>query len=186
MSTTARLSLAQFDRMIEQGKFEPKEKHHLELIHGELRDMSPIGPTHEVVVDRLTRWSILNLPAGRVWVRIQNSIGIPALDSAPEPDVAWVNERDYSKGRPKGEDVLLIIEVAESSLAYDRGEKARLYAAAGIADYWIVNLVDQCIEVRRQPQRGEYRDLTTVLKGQEARPIEFPMLALPFSLLFPD
>jgi Uma2 family endonuclease len=148
--------------------------------------MSPIGPSHEVVVDRLAKWSFLNLPLDRVCVRIQNSIGIPALDSAPEPDVAWVNERDYSKGRPKGEDVPLIVEVAESSLAYDRGEKARLYAAAGIAEYWIVNLIDKQIEVRRQPDYGRYRDLTVFSIGQEVRPRNFQERAIPVSRVFDE
>ena len=117
------------------GLFDGENRRRIELIHGELREMNPIGPTHEEVVDRLNRWSIKHLPEDRVRVRVQNSIGLPALQSAPEPDIAWVVERDYSRGRPTAADVLLVIEVAESSLKNDIGEKADLYAAAGIADY---------------------------------------------------
>jgi Uma2 family endonuclease len=135
VSTIARLSLAEYDRMIACGLFDGKNRRRIELIHGELREMNLIGPTHEEVVDRLNRWSIKHLPEDRVRVRVQNSIGLPALQSAPEPDIAWVVERDYSRGRPTAADVLLGIEVAESSLKNDIGEKADLYAAAGIADY---------------------------------------------------
>ena len=136
MSTIAHLSLAEYDRMIERGVFDQGKRRRLEFIRGEIRDMTPIGSMHEVVVDRLNEWSMRNLPEGKVWVRVQNSIGLPSLESAPEPDIAWVARRDYSHGRPTAEDVLLIVEVAESSLAYDCGEKAELYAQAGIADLY--------------------------------------------------
>lgn len=186
MSTTVRLSLAQYDRMIAQGLFEPKEEHYVELIHGEIRPMNPIGAPHEVAVDILNFWSVRNLPDDKVWVRVQNSVGIPALDSAPQPDIAWVAKKDYTAGRPTGGDVLLIIEVAESSLAYDRGEKAELYARAGIQDYWIVNLVNHCIEVHRNPAADRYQSIAKLQASQEMRPLAFPDLALPVSLIFPD
>jgi Uma2 family endonuclease len=111
-------------------------------------------------------------------VRVHNSIGIPDQESTPEPDVVWVVRRDYSRGRPTAADVLLLIEVAESSLAYDAGEKADLYAATGIADYWVVNLPDRCIEVRREPVGGRYRSLKTHLGDDEVRPLAFPDAAL--------
>ena len=114
--------------------------------------MTPIGPQHEEVVDRLNAWSVAAVHPLSIRVRIQNSIGIPDLESAPEPDIAWVVERNYSQGRPTATDVLLIIEVADSSLAYDTGEKAALYAAAGVADYWIVDIPHRCVEVRRDPR----------------------------------
>ena len=119
-------------------------------------------------------------------VRVQNSIGIPKLDTAPEPDIAWVLRSDYSSGRPLGTDVLLIIEVADSSHEYDCGEKAEIYAAAGIADYWVVNIPDECVHVYRQPDRGRYRTLITFSNGDEIHPLAFPEIALPVSLLFGD
>jgi len=178
MSTIARLSLAEYDRMIETGVFDHRNRQRLEFIRGEIRKMTPIGSMHEVVVDRLAEWSFENVPKGKVWVRVQNSIGLPTLESAPEPDIAWVARRDYSRGRPTAEDVLLVIEVAESSLEYDTGEKAELYAAAGIADYWVINLPDRWIEVRRDPAAGRYRSLQTCSGEEELRPLGIPGLAL--------
>ena len=178
MSTIARLSLAEYDRMIEHGVFDHGKRRRLEFIRGEIREMTPIGSLHEVTVDRLTEWSIRSLPEGKVWVRVQNSIGLLEVESAPEPDLAWVVRRDYSQGRPTAADVLLVIEVAESSLGYDCGEKADLYAAAGVNDYWVVNLPDRSIEVRRDPGGGRYRNLHTCTSDDEVRPLAMPEIAL--------
>jgi Uma2 family endonuclease len=185
MSTIARLTIEQYDRMIASGVFETGLlRQRIELIDGELREMSPIGPQHEDGVVVLTKWSVKNAPEELVSVRIQLSIGIPTLDSAPEPDVAWVKQRRYMRSRPKSSDVFLIIEVADSSLEYDRGEKAHLYAAAGIKDYWIVNVIEECVEVYREPKNGRYRQLETCRAPGRVRPLAFPKLALPLELLF--
>ena len=184
MSTIAQLSLAEYDRMIERGVFDHGKRRRLELIHGEIRDMTPIGSLHEEVVDRLNEWSITNLSQGDARVRVQNSIGLPSLQSAPEPDIAWVARRDYSRGRPAAEDVLLVVEVAETSLEYDTGEKADLYAAAGIADYWVVNLADRSIEVRRDPGAGRYRTMQTYSGDDEVQPLAVPQIALRPSMLW--
>lgn len=178
MSTVARLTLTDYDRMIEAGVFDRGRRRRLEFIQGEIREMAPIGSMHEVIVDRLNEWSIESLPKGKVWVRVQNSIGLPSLESAPEPDLAWVARRDYSAGRPTAEDVLLVIEVAEESLAYDTGEKADLYAAAGVADYWVVDVVGRAVEVRRDPSDGRYRSLKTYAGGDELRPLSMPEATL--------
>jgi len=178
MSTIARLPLESYDKMIAAGLFDGPNRQRVELIYGELREMNPIGPKHEEIVDRLVEWTTAHVPRNKVRLRVQNSIGLPSLASAPEPDIAWVTQKSYLSGRPRAEDVLLIIEVAESSLDYDRGEKAELYAAAGIQDYWVVNLVEQCIEVFRDPDRGRYRSLVTIYPGDAARPLKFPELAL--------
>jgi Uma2 family endonuclease len=178
MSTIAQLSLAEYDRMIACGVFDGPNRRRLELIHGEMREMSPIGPTHEVVVDRLTEWSFQSLPKGRAWIRVQNSIGLSNLQSAPEPDLAWVARRDFSHGRPTAAEVLLVIEVADSSLAYDCGEKADLYASAGIADYWVINLPERSIEVRREPAGGRFGSVTKFSGDQEVRSLAVPEVSL--------
>ena len=178
MSTIARLSLDDYDRMIEAGVFDQGRCRRLEFIRGEIREMNPIGPPHEEIVDRLGAWSFDNLPRDTIRIRVQNSIGLPELESAPEPDLAWVVQRDYSSGRPTAEDVLLVIEVAETSLAYDTGEKAELYAAAGIADHWVVDVAARAIEVRRDPVAGRYRSLRTHTGDDEVRPLAMPSIAL--------
>jgi Uma2 family endonuclease len=184
MSTSTRITVDQFDDMIAHGRFNRDCRDRLELIYGEIRPMSPIGPPHESLVDRLTEWSFRSLPAGAVWVRVQNSIGIPILDSAPEPDLVWVRRKDYWNYRPLAEDVLLVIEVADTSLAYDQGVKAGLYASAGIKEYWVANVPARSIEVRRDPEGSSYRSLEILRSGQEARPLAFPEVALTVSQLF--
>ncbi len=184
MSTIAHLSLAEYDRMIAAGVFDNGRRRRLELIHGEIREMSPIGSEHEEAVDRLNEWSIRSLPAAKVRVRVQNSIGLPELESAPEPDIGWVARRDYSRARPTAADVLLVIEVSESSLKYDSGEKADLYAAAGIADYWIVNLVDRRIEVRRDPSAEGYRSQAEFAGEDEIRPLAVQEIVFRPSILW--
>lgn len=184
MSTVAHFTLAQYELMAEAGVFDGKHGQRVELIRGEIREMTPIGIQHGDVVDRLTRWSIENLPAERAWVRIQGTLTVPALESAPEPDVLWLVPKDYSQGHPGPEDVLLLIEVAESSLAEDTGEKAQLYAEAGIADYWVVNLVDNCVEVFRDPQPSGYTSRQTRRSDEEIRPLALPDVALKPSALF--
>lgn len=181
MSTVVRLSIEEYDRMIESGVFENRR---IELIYGELRQMSPIGVPHEYAVDELNEWSMKNAPLDRVRVRIQHSVGLAELSSVPQPDVAWVARLDYTRYRPTSADVLLLIEVSDSSLAYDRGKKARLYATVGITDYWIVNIRDRCIEVRRQPVGKSYEDIRIYNIGETVSPLHFPSLALPVGTVF--
>ncbi len=132
----------------------------------------------------MNEWSFESLPPKAARVRIQGSFGIPELNSVPQPDVAWLRRRDYSTTRPTPNDVLLVIEVADSSLAKDRGLKAKLYAKAGISDYWIVNIPGQCIEVGRDPQGKVYRSVEVFRAGQEVRPLAFPDVVLPVDRIF--
>lgn len=185
MSVATRITVVDYDRMIAAGHFAPGPKRRrIELIDGELRPMSPIGSLHEALVDRLTRWSCENTSEEFVHIRVQNSIGIKELDSAPEPDLVWARAKDYSLGRPLASDVVLIIEVADTSLAYDRGEKAALYAAAGIPDYGIVNIPDRCLEVLRQPQDAGYQSREVLFTKDEIRPLAFHGAVLHVATLF--
>jgi Uma2 family endonuclease len=92
-------------------------------------------------------------------VRVQNPVQLGDL-SEPEPDLAVVtfDRNDYSTRHPNATDILLLIEVADSTLRFDRTQKRRLYATHAIPEYWIVNLIDHCLEVYRQPQDGDYLD----------------------------
>ena len=76
--------------------------------------------------------------------------------------------RDYSTQRPLADDVLLLIEVSDTTLSIDRGKKAKLYARAGIADYWIINIPKRCVEIRRDPEGEVYRSVQTLHRGEEA------------------
>ena len=186
MSQIARFSIAEYDRMIDGGVFDPRDQRRIELIRGELREKCDLGPFHEHVADRLNEWSIRTPPEGKFRIRVLNSLGLPDLESVTEPDIAWVAPRDYSQARPTAADVFLLIEIAEESLSYDTGEKADLYAAGGIQDYWVVSIPDRSIEVRRDPSGGRYRSLTTFTGDDEVRPLAIPEIALRPSQLWPS
>ena len=184
MTTALRFTVTEYDRMIEQGIFDDRPEQRLELIYGEIREIPPANPPHSYVIDLLNYWSVDHAPRDQVHVQIQNPLGIPALDSVPLPDVAWMKSRNYRRKRPEPRDVLLLIEVSESSLAYDRGEKAALYAAAGLKDYWVVNLQDSCVEIHRRPRSGEYRSIESFSAGQSVSPLAFPEITLEVDTLF--
>lgn len=186
MSTSVKITYDQYLEMIARGDFEPEEDHRVELLDGEIVAMSPIGDRHAEIVDFLVEWSILRGPIDRMKVRNQHSVGIPELASVPEPDLAWVRRQSYMNRKPQPADVLLLIEVADSSLSKDRGLKSRLYARAGIADYWIVNIKTRSIEVRRDPHGDTYRSKRTYRPGRSISPLAFPEVALPVGLVFPD
>jgi Uma2 family endonuclease len=185
MSTSTRITLDQYHEMIRQGLFEPREEHHVELLEGEITPMSPVGPPHSSFLSLLNEWSLRRLPKKAVWVRVQDPVEIPELDSEPEPDLVWAKRADYSERHPLPQDVLLLIEISDSSLPKDRGIKAQVYAKAGIADYWIVNVLDQCIEVRRDPHDDSYHSVEVFRAGQEVRPLAFPDVALAVARIFP-
>ncbi len=183
-STALRLSLDDFNRMVEEDAFRPLGRRRIELIYGELREVTPPGPTHAQAVASLIRWTTDNTTRREVMLRVQDPIEIPALDSAPQPDLVWAKPKNYSKRHPQARDIILLIEVADSSLADDVGEMAVLYAQAGIKDYWVVNIPDLCIEVFRRPRAGRYLDHETILAGQEISPLAFPRIALSNGGLF--
>ncbi len=192
MSTSVKFSYRQYQEMIRLGLFNPPEEHRVELIFGKIvpvygkSPMSPINPPHDSAVDRLNEWSFEVLPQGRVWVRVQGSIGIDAFESQPQPDLVWLIRKDYSRARPTPADVLLLVEVSDSTLKKDQGRKSRLYAKAGIRDYWIINIQNQTIEVRREPLGGKYQSLTVYHVGENVHPLAFPDVALAVGRLFPD
>src|SRR4051812_49393314 len=151
MSATVRTTYDEFDAMIRRGDFADSEDR-FELLFGEVVVMPLPDPPHESVVDELAEWSFTSLPAGAARVRVQDTLGIPTLDSVTLPDIAWMRRHDYSQQRPLAEDVLLVIEVADTTIYKDRGTKAKFYTQAGIADYWIANIPRRCLEIRRDPE----------------------------------
>lgn len=181
MSTIANFSLDQYERMVEAGIFDGLRRQRVELIRGEIRAMTPIGTRHAQAVDDLTEWSLQNADLERVKVRIQATVRIPALESSPEPDVMWLVRKNYATKHPEPNEVLLLIEVAESSLEEDRSEKAELYAEVGIQDYWIINLVDHCTEVHRKPSRTKFAELRKYGSDETIRPLAFPEVEFHYS-----
>jgi len=186
MSTIARLTLGEYDRMVDAAVFNRDRR--IELIHGELREMSPIGDPRRDAVNALTNdWVMAQSTAelrARITVQVQSPIRLPAHQSAPQPDMSWIARPPAGATRGGADKVFLVIDVADTSLDDDRGEKAELYAEAEIPDYWIVNLVDDCLEVHRDPNGGHYQSLTSYHAGDEVKPLLFPECPLRVSVLF--
>ncbi|HEV2971360.1 MAG TPA: Uma2 family endonuclease [Pirellulales bacterium] len=186
MSAIAKLSLKEYERIVATGVFDGKNRRRLELIRGELREMNPIGPDHCTIVDRLAEWSFDSAPRAKVRVRVQNPLAFETVDSEPEPDIVWAKRKDYAAGHPIADDVLLLIEVAVSSLDNDRGEKSEVYADVGIQEYWIVNVVERTIEVRRDPEGGHYRSVRSFRAGETVQPLAAPNARLSVDSLFAE
>lgn len=144
-----RWTIAEYRHMAETGTLSSDAR--VELIDGEIIDMAPIGPAHAGIVDQLTQL-LLQAVAGTAIVRVQNPIEL-SDDSEPEPDLTLLRPRaDFYKRRlPGAEDVLLAIEVADSTLVRDRDVKRALYARHGIPEYWIVDIRDEQILTFRDP-----------------------------------
>jgi Uma2 family endonuclease len=182
MSIFARLTVAEYGRMLIAGVFDQGRR--VEFIEGEIREMAPIGPEHETVVDHLARWSFRNVDEASVLIRVQQSLGLANTDSVPQPDLVWVVNADYSQARPTAGDVLLLVEVAESSLAYDLGEKADLYAASGVTEYWVVDCPNRRVIAHRDPGKSGYRSVRTYDAGEVLSPMSRPHVVLLPSVLF--
>lgn len=185
MSTSVRVSYEQFEEMITRGELSQTDDRY-ELLFGEVCLMPVPDPPHESVASKLGAWSVRTLPEEAAEVRVQSTLGIPALDGLTLPAVVWVRPGSYFDRRPLPEDVLLVTEVSDTTLSRDRNEKGRLYALAGIAEYWIVNIAKRCVEIRRDPEGDGYKTLLIVRLSDEARPLAFPDVALPVAKLFPE
>jgi Uma2 family endonuclease len=150
------LRRAEYDRLVSLGAFGSER---LELLDGRLVTMSPHGEPHAFSITRLTKRLVRGL-GDRADVRVQLPLALSDV-SEPAPDVAVVAPGDYLDEHPRR--ALLVIEVSSSSLDEDRRVKGALYAAAGIAEYWVVNLPGGLVEVHREPREGAYASI-------EARP----------------
>ena len=158
-----------------------KEDDRVELIDGEIVAMSAIGPEHIGAVNFSTWFWVVRL-GERAVVQIQSSVRLDEWNE-PEPDVAILKPReDFYASRHAGpDDVLLLIEVSDTSLRYDRRIKLALYARFGIPEVWIANIRARAIEVYTDPANGEYTSLQTFRRGQTITPTAFPDVVLPVS-----
>ena len=174
-----KLSVDKYERMIRAGFFTENDR--IELIRGELLDKMPIGEAHVEVVNRLNR-KFATLLDEAVTVSVQNPLML--ADSEPEPDVALYTLR--APGKARASDVHLVIEVADSSLDFDRTVKLAIYAEAGIPEYWIVNVLDDEVEIYRQPQLdGSYALASTLRRGDVLVPLAFAGVALKVDDILP-
>ncbi len=150
-----RLTVSDFHRMGEAGIFAAGDR--VELIDGEVIDMSPIGALHAAIVARLTAFLCRSVGSG-VIVWCQNPIRLDEA-SEPEPDIALLRPRadGYMSAHPGPEDVLVVIEVADTSLAYDLGVKVPLYARHGIPEAWVIDAATRQTRVFREPSAEGYR-----------------------------
>jgi Uma2 family endonuclease len=159
-------TVAEFERMGEAGIFRADDR--LELLEGEIYEMSPIGSRHAACVDFLI--AVLSpLARRRFIVRGQNPVRLDDF-SEPQPDIALLRWRDdfYRHAHPTPADVLLVIEVADSTVESDRGYKIPLYAKAGIPETWLVNMPAERIEIYAEPANGAYQIIREVKRGEEA------------------
>jgi Uma2 family endonuclease len=159
-----RFTVKEFHRMVETGILEEGSPY--ELLNGEIIHMATIGSKHAAKVNRIS--AHLNKILEQVHiVAVQNPIELGAF-SQPEPDIAILRWQDdfYESGHPTAQDIYLLIEVSDTTLDYDRTTKLPIYAEAGIAEYWIVNLPDNQIEVYRNPSGNAYQSIQTFTKDQ--------------------
>jgi len=180
--TLRRFTVDEYRRMADAGVFRPGER--VELIDGEIVEMAPIGRRHANCVTNLTRLLITRL-GDRAIVSPQNSIRI-SMRSEPQPDLTVLRRPaiSYKDEDATVSDVLLLIEVADTSLAYDRNVKLRLYAAAGIPEVWIVDAAGEEIEIYRSPESGGFREVQRARPGGTVTPSAFPDLTLAVADVF--
>ncbi|HEY9662813.1 MAG TPA: Uma2 family endonuclease [Allocoleopsis sp.] len=159
-----KFTVGQYHQMIESGILTDRDR--VELIKGEIIEMSPVGRRHAACVDRLTELFVLRLTS-RAIVRTQNPIRL-SDDSEPQPDLALLRRRDdfYETGHPKPEDIFLVIEVSDTTVDFDREIKIPTYAEEGIAEAWLIDLNAQIIEVYQQPVPSGYQSKQQFDRGQ--------------------
>ena len=157
----------------------------VELINGDVLDMAPIGQDHEGATNDLNTLLVFAFGANGI-VSVQNSLRLDNF-KVPQPDFVVLRPRAdrYRTGsRPSPVDALLLIEVSDSSLEYDSTIKLALYAEAGIAEYWIVNLRQKIVEAHRQPGPDGYADRTEHTQADTLTPVLAPSVRIPLQQVF--
>ncbi|MDP9353475.1 MAG: Uma2 family endonuclease [Chloroflexota bacterium] len=173
-----RFTVDEYHRMIEAGILDEYDR--VELIGGEIVEMSAMGARHAASVSQLSR-RLYRLLGDQVSIRVQLPLTIPGYDE-PEPDVAVCRfrEDEYALAHPTSSDALIAIEVSDSTLSYDAGEKLGIYARAAIPEVWIVDLTrgGDAIYRHSDPDSGRYRTVVRFVRGEDITSALFPNLAL--------
>jgi len=180
---THRFTVQEYYQMGAAGVF--NEGTRVELIEGEIIEMVPIGSDHAAIVDRLTHLFVSRVQ-GRAIVRVQNPVRLNDL-SEPQPDLALLKFKSdyYSGAHPGADDTLLMIEVADTSLKYDRGRKIPLYAQMGVQEVWVVDVTGRSVEVFRGPAGSSYSDVTTLQAGEQVAPLALPDIEIAIEEIVP-
>ena len=171
-----RFTVADYHRMVECGILAEDDR--VELLDGQVIPMTPIGSPHAGCVNRLNR--LLTTALGdRATIAVQNPAVLDAW-SEPQPDLTVLKPRTdgYALRHPQPADVLLLIEVSDSSVEYDREVKLPLYAAAGVVEVWLVNLPADRIETYRDPGTDGYASVRRPKRGESINPLRLPSLTL--------
>lgn len=180
------MTRAEYDREVELGLIEEDEK--IELLAGRIVDVSPEGSPHYATIAALVKALHVGLSAESWEVRFPGPVALSDRDE-PEPDVCVARARPdgYFNSHPEPSELVLVIEVANSSRRRDLVLKAERYALAGIEDYWVVDLVEGVTVVHRAPvtSSGEYRSVVAVPAGEVVTPLAFPDLELQPHLRLP-
>ena len=176
-----RFTADDYQRMGTAGIFSDDDR--VELIAGEIVTMTPIGPRHNAAVNRANR-AFMAAVGNQAIVQVQGSVRLD-LYHEPQPDLALLRPRDddYASHLPGPSDILLILEVAESSSDYDRDVKSRVYARAELAEYWLVDLTQSTVFVYSAPRAGEYRSLVQHQRGQSIAPQALPDVVIALDML---
>lgn len=159
-----KFTVGQYHQMIESGILSDRDR--VELLQGEIIEMSPIGRQHAACVDRLNELLVREL-VGRAIVRVQNPIQL-STRSEPQPDFAILQRRSdfYANGHPQPNEVFALIEVSDSTIEFDRTVKVPIYAKDSIAEVWIVDLNAEAVQIYRDPSAAGYQQLQTFRRGQ--------------------
>jgi Uma2 family endonuclease len=166
---THNFTVDEYHRMAEAGVFHEDDR--VELIDGQVVQMTPIGPRHAFCVDRFTG-RLSRLVGDSAIVRVQNPVMLgPRAEVEPDLTLLRPPFERYREVHPGPADVMLAIEVADTSLEYDRSVKIPLYATAGIPEVWLVDLPADRIQVYRNPAKGSYDKVTSVSPGEALTPL---------------
>lgn len=175
------LSVEEYQRAAEGGVF--GEDNRLELIRGEIIEMAAIGDRHALCVMLLSDLLFDLRPKGIV--SPQNPLRLPSQRSVPQPDVVLLRRRDFRSRPPYPEDVLLLVEVSETSLIYDRDIKMPLYAESGIPEAWLVDLNSNTIFAFREPSPKGFQEVRQYRRGDSLSPLAFPEVSFAVSDFLP-
>jgi Uma2 family endonuclease len=171
----------EYEKMIAADIFPPETR--AELIDGEIHSMTPQKSRHAAAISAAEE-ALRSVFHSGCHIRVQLPLALGSF-SEPEPDVSVApgSWRDYLDAHPSS--AVLVVEIADTSLEYDRRRKGPLYAAAGIEEYWIVNLTDHCVEVYRDPSAGSYRSSKTFTSGDTIIPLKAPEAGISAADLLP-